>query len=161
MRAVLALSLVLVGGLLSVPARADEPSAAQSRRAVAIERETMSPFCPGMTLYTCPSPNASRWRSDIREMLDEGLDETEIRARLQARAPGFDLSGQPAGGRSWTLPALAGALATLLLALVAWRLRRGRAPGAREAAGDEGSEREDDPRLDARLEDELAALEEL
>jgi cytochrome c-type biogenesis protein CcmH/NrfF len=129
---------------------------AEARRAVAIERETMSPFCPGMTLYTCPSPAAGEWRRDIRQWVDEGLGEREIRARLQARVPDFDLSGRPAGDRSWTLPVAAGVLATLLLVVVAVRVRRrGGDPEPPEEAG----RGPDD--LDARLDRELEALEEV
>jgi len=155
MRTLLAAVVLILA--VAPAARAQETRAQETdaRRAVAIERETMSPFCPGMSLYACPSPAAEEWRRDIQRWVDEGVGEREIRRRLQARVPDFDLSGRPAGDRSWTLPAVAGVLATLLLVVAAVRVRRrgGDAP-------DPPSEETDDRgELDARLDEELASLE--
>lgn len=154
-RVLLALALAVLAALgpgsISL-AQAEQDAA---RRALSIERGTMSPFCPGMTLDSCPSPAAGEWRRDIRQWVGEGLDDGEIRQRLEQRAPGFDLSGRPSGDESWVLPVAAVALATLLLVVVTLRLRR----RAGEPAPVEPSA-SDDPAdgMDARLEQELAKL---
>jgi cytochrome c-type biogenesis protein CcmH/NrfF len=143
-----AFGLALGIGLMVLASR---PVAAQEdARAVSIHRNTQSPFCPGRTLDDCPSPDAAAWRADIRRWIDEGMSGAEIRARLQERVPGFDLSGR-AG-----VPGLGfavGAFTLVALALGARFFTRRRRPGpavARETDDD------DDDALDARLDDELA-----
>jgi cytochrome c-type biogenesis protein CcmH/NrfF len=156
--AVLTLTFVLASSTAGV-ALAQETPTEVGRRAVDIERGLMSPFCPGLTLYTCTSPAAAEWRRDIHEMVGAGMTDPEIRERLQARVPGFDISGQPAGERSWTLPVTAGILATLLFFVAVWRIRRSEDDGD----GDDGEpERLDDDEaeaLDARIDAELELLD--
>lgn len=139
-------SCATVLAVASFPTTAD---AQEGARAVSVYRNTQSPFCPGRTLDDCPSPDAAAWRADIREWIDEGASGAEIRARLQERVPGFDLSGR-AG-----VPGLGfaiGAFTLVALALGARffaRRRRG-STIAREAESDADDE------LDARLDEELA-----
>lgn len=154
MRVLLALALAVLAALgpTSISLAQTEQDAA--RRALSIERGTMSPFCPGMTLDSCTSPAASEWRRDIRQWVGEGLEDREIRQRLEQRVPGFDLSGRPSGDESWVLPVGATALATLLLVVVTLRLRRRGEPAADEPSGSD--DRTDG--MDARLEQELAKL---
>ncbi len=149
-------ALLLAVVLAARTGHAQAPPDDAGRRAVSLERELMSPFCPGLTLYSCTSPSAAEWRRDIHSMVRSGLDDTEIRARLQARVPGFDLTGRPAGNRSWTLPVAAGVLATLLLAIAAYRLR----PRRRAAAVPEDDETEpEEDALDARIDEALEELD--
>jgi cytochrome c-type biogenesis protein CcmH/NrfF len=141
-------SLVLLG-CAPVYGR-DAPS--ESRQAQSIVRNTASPFCPGKTLDSCPSPKAAEWRQDIHGWVAQGVPEPEIRKRLQDRVPGFDLS-IPAVRWGWAIPAVAAALSTLWLLVMARRFR------ARAGERSEGAPvpRGDD--LDARLEEELARLD--
>ena len=88
-----------------------EETPVESRQVQSIVRNTASPFCPGKTLDSCPSPKAGEWRRDIREWVGEGVPEPEIRDRLQARVPGFDLSIPPVKS-GWVIPAVAVALST-------------------------------------------------
>jgi cytochrome c-type biogenesis protein CcmH/NrfF len=96
-----------------------------SREAVGIIRSTASPFCPGKTLDSCPSSKAAEWRQDVHDWTRAGVTPEEVRARLQARAPGFDLSVRPARW-SGLIPLLALLLSTLLMWLVARRILRRR-----------------------------------
>ena len=118
--------------------------------ALALNRQTRSPFCPGRTLDDCPSPRAEEWRLDIRAWTDEGVSSAEIQERLQARVPGFELWPSESLG-TWLLP-----LALLLGALpVFYIARRARGRGEDEAPTTEPEKDE----LDEQLEDELARLD--
>src|SRR5688572_23813940 len=88
------LQALLTSALLafvSSPVAADEAAppaiseAERDRRAEAISRSIMSPFCPGRTVSSCP--NAAPWRADIRTWVGEGVDSEEIKRRLAARVP--------------------------------------------------------------------------
>jgi cytochrome c-type biogenesis protein CcmH/NrfF len=145
MRTILAVALVA----LAAPALAQS----EGDRAAQISRRVMSPFCPGKTLYDCPSPLASGWRSDIHEWVDEGVEDEAIVSRLQDRVPGFELQRPAPSGM---LQIFAGA-ALLLVAGVFLLL--GRALTGRKTASTPPPLPEEDPPLDARLERELARLD--
>ena len=132
------------------PARSEDAS--ESRQIQAIVRTTNSPFCPGKTLDSCPSPRAAEWRQDINEWVTEGVPENEIRERLQDRVPGFDLSIAPVKS-GWIIPVVAVVLSTLWLVLVARALRAPGPPRRRSRAPASHAS------LDARLNEELARLE--
>jgi cytochrome c-type biogenesis protein CcmH/NrfF len=117
-----------------------------------IVRNTASPFCPGKTLDSCPSPKAGEWRRDIREWVGEGVAEPEIRDRLQARVPGFDLSIPPVKS-GWVIPVLAVALSTLWLIVMARRFTRRRVSSPLVETPTQALA------LDARLDEELARFE--
>jgi len=88
------LAFALLAAAVAVASPPAVAAAQEGARAVSIYRNTQSPFCPGRTLDDCPSPDAATWRADIRRWVDEGASGAEIRARLQDRVPGFDLSGR-------------------------------------------------------------------
>jgi len=86
--------------------------------------EIMSPYCPGMTLTTCPSPQAAVMRDSIRLELAAGRTPSEIMTGLEASF-GPEIRARPpakgAGLVAWIGPfALLGAGA---LALTLWLLR--------------------------------------
>ncbi len=128
---------------------------APGHRADDIASHTMSPFCPGRTLSSCPSPKAAEWRHDIRQWVDEGLSTEEIRARLEQRVPGQDLSGAPRSPGGWLLPVALLLVSAGVLWAVLRRLRQGRdaRPAAPRANDDRSAE------LDRRLEAELDSLD--
>ena len=142
-------ALLFTFGCASVPA---EGTVDEGRQVQAIVRNTASPFCPGKTLSSCPSPKAGEWRRDIRGWVADGASEPEIRNRLQARVPGFELSIPPVKS-GWLIPVVAVALSTLWLVVMA---RRFRGHGARKRRVEALSQ---DLNLDARLDQELAALD--
>jgi cytochrome c-type biogenesis protein CcmH len=122
--------------------------------AARIFAETMSPFCPGLTIANCPSPNAKVLRETIREQLAAGMTPDSVEALFYAEY-GEEYRGTPPasgfGLLAWLVPGvglLAGAVA-----LTWWLRRRGR-PQEATAAGTPGL----DPDAEARLERELAEL---
>jgi cytochrome c-type biogenesis protein CcmH/NrfF len=129
-----------------------EETPTESRQVQSIVRNTASPFCPGKTLDSCPSPKAGEWRRDIREWVGEGVAEPEIRDRLQARVPGFDLSIPPVKS-GWVIPVLAVALSTLWLIVMARRFTRRRVSSPLVETPTQALA------LDARLDEELARFE--
>jgi cytochrome c-type biogenesis protein CcmH/NrfF len=124
---------------------------AESQQVQGIVRTTNSPFCPGKTLDSCPSPRASEWRQDINEWVAEGVPDAEIRGRLQERVPDFDLTVAPVRS-GWVIPVVAVLLSTLWL-LVVGRALRGPTPPPRDPPPVNHAS------LDARLDEELARLD--
>ena len=185
--ALVALCTLCAGAALGswcATAVAEESEDTRARRANEVAHKVMSPFCPGRTLWGCPSPSAAAWRDDIRKWVDEGLSTDEIVRRLQARAPGTDLSGAPpASPLGWGLPALLGLGSLGLLVFVLRRLgvRRDDTGAEAAAAGERGPtdgdssagtpglaeaesgarepQQASDARLDARLDAELENLD--
>jgi len=97
------------------------------REAQDISASTLSPFCPGKTLSSCPSSKASEWRQDIRAMVADGMDAEAIRSRLQARTPDFDLASVPVSPLSWWGPiAIFSVLTAGLVIAALWNTRRRR-----------------------------------
>lgn len=127
------------------------------QRAQNLTRSVMSPFCPGRTLDTCPSPKATEWRNDIRKWVDEGLSNDEIRRRLYARTPDVDLTGGPNTGVGSWFPVAAAVAALGLLIFVLRRLSTAQKPVTPSAPKREASDATppDDASLEARLNDEL------
>jgi cytochrome c-type biogenesis protein CcmH/NrfF len=140
--------------VLSAPLlRADPVEDERGRRTRAIAENLMSPFCPGMTLATCTSPAAREWRSDIREWVNQGLGDDEIRSRLEQRA-GRDLSGTPRSALGWFLPLTITAASMAVFAWLLYRWRRKDDDQHREFRPAE-LDAALDARLEARLEREL------
>jgi len=145
-------SSVVIFALGCASVHAEDASPDEGRQVQSIVRNTLSPFCPGKTLNSCPSPKAGEWRRDIREWVEAGVPEPEIRDRLQARVPAFDLSIPPVKS-GWVIPAVAVALSTLWFVVMA-RKFRGRGGPRRQAKAPPQNQD-----LDARLDEELAALD--
>ncbi len=141
--------ILLAFGCASVSAQ-DTPT--ESRQVQSIVRNTASPFCPGKTLDSCPSPKAGEWRRDIHGWVADGVPEPEIRDRLQARVPGFDL-GIPPVKSGWLIPVIAVAVSTWWLIAMARRFR------ARVGMRPELMDYPSGDALDARLDEELARLD--
>lgn len=109
--AVFALVLILAPSALAAP----EDTANR------ISENIMSPFCPGVTLHDCPSPQADDLRDRIRGWAAQGMSEERIMDRLVAEY-GEEVRAIPPGDgggiTAWVVPvlvALCGAgLATIL-----------------------------------------------
>ncbi len=131
-------------------------------RAQRLFGDLMSPFCPGLTLATCPSPGADSLRRDIRARLFRGESPGAIRATYAATW-GEEILGAPRwrgwGIVLWLMPGVMLAVGAAVVVVCLLRVqRRGRAgAGIDEGAGaptlpiDEGLKR--------RLERELAAFD--
>jgi cytochrome c-type biogenesis protein CcmH len=125
---------------------ADEGSSEQARRAHRIASEVMSPYCPGRTLADCPSPRAGELRAEIRELVNQGLDNDAILTRLEARF-GDAIVGVPRSILGWTVPGLVLIVGAAVLIAALRRLSSGRTPQAEP--GSEGTAIEKD--LDREL----------
>jgi cytochrome c-type biogenesis protein CcmH/NrfF len=136
------------------------PLAAQDRtpRSEAVAQQAIaeirSPYCPGLMLEVCPSPQADLLRDSIRTMAAQGLSERQIVERVLA-AHGEQYRGLPrksgAGLWAWVMPPLVLLLGLPVVALGIIRLRRQRAGMAEaEAPALSAAERE---RLEAALAD--------
>lgn len=129
---------------------AELPTDAESeRKAAAIARQIMSPFCPGRTVSDCTSEYAAEWRREILEMVRAGKSAEEIAREFEVRA-GRDLSGIPNRGVGYGLPVtLAFGAGLVLVGLFSW-LRRDK--GSSAPAPVPEASRVDDERLRAELE---------
>lgn len=133
-------------------------------------RNVMSPFCPGLSLEACPSPNAQILRTEIRRSIANGETETAIRESLvkqYGRAvlgiPPDNMFGAVAWAVPWVALLAAGALITVWLrrrvqsaALVASIAGGSVAGSADMVAFPTVGSRSDDAELLKRLNAELA-----
>lgn len=114
----------------------------------------MSPFCPGMTIATCPSSQAADLRQQVRAQLAAGVGKEEVLDSLYARW-GEDVLGPRSamgvGLLAWLVPALAVLAGAAGLTL--WL----RASSARVAAPSAGGA-DLDPEAEHRIREELARL---
>lgn len=101
---------------VAVPGAAQgiSPSDTAARESARLSGTLMSPFCPGMTLSACPSPDAATLRAEISARLHRGEPVESIVADLETRF-GDVLDGSPrrrgVGWLAWLLPVpLAGVL---------------------------------------------------
>jgi cytochrome c-type biogenesis protein CcmH/NrfF len=146
-------ALVLLATLTCASASPGEPDV--GARVSNLGRSLMSPFCPGRTLQSCPSPEAARWLDDIHAWAAQGRSDDEIVQLLRARVPEFDLDGQPPAATGWFLGLVPVGATSLLLIVAAWRVsarRRRRVPEA-------GPPEDVDRALDEALDEELAHID--
>lgn len=125
MRGRLLLVLAAAAGLgAAAPVWAQDRTPATEAVATEAISQIRSPYCPGLMLEVCPSPQAELLRDSIHTMAAEGQSVSQIVERVLA-AHGEQYRGLPkksgAGFWAWVMPPL-----VLLagLALVAWRIRR-------------------------------------
>ena len=112
------------------------PGASSEAEELVIElsHDLMSPYCPGRTIATCPSPQARKLENEMLVKAEAGMSREEIESELVARFP--DIQGYV--GRPEVLwgTAVAAILAIAALALAARRwIRQGRDAEIRGASG--------------------------
>lgn len=117
-----------------------EPPQANSEQAEALATELshdlMSPYCPGRTIATCPSPQARKLEQHILTQAQEGKSRVEIESALAERFP--DIRGYVGRPEIIYGTALLALLAIVGLVIVGrrWvRQTRARAVGGLAAAG--------------------------
>jgi cytochrome c-type biogenesis protein CcmH len=133
--------------------------AQDATRAQHIFGSLMSPFCPGLTVASCPSPGAEQMRQEIRRRLAAGEEERTIVAALVGEY-GEGLLGAPPAKR-WGLALWLPPAAALLLgggALALWLRRRSSSAPEEEAQADAAAP-ETDPALQARLEEAIRGFD--
>jgi cytochrome c-type biogenesis protein CcmH/NrfF len=90
---------------------------------VELSHDLMSPYCPGRTIASCPSPQARKLEAQILEQAEHGKTRVEIEEDLAARFPGIrGYVGRPE--LIWGTAAAA-IVALTLIALAARRWVRG------------------------------------
>lgn len=119
-------------------------------RSARLSQRVMSPFCPGKTLYHCPSSAATDMRLEMTGWMEEGMSEEDIVRRLEEQMPGFDFTPAPAtSGLFWGV----WLVATLFLILAALRLVRRKSAADEDEYADEESDESDE--YERRLDDAL------
>lgn len=97
-----------------------------------LSHDLMSPYCPGRTIATCPSPQARKLEAQILSEAEQGKTREQIEGELAARFPGIrGYVGRPE--LIWGTALLA-VLALAGLALAARRWVRGGQGRERAAA---------------------------
>ncbi len=126
--AALALVVASAAGTAGRAVAADEESGREiGRRAYALSRDLMSPYCPGRTLADCPSPDAAAVRQEIRRRMRAGESAARVRADLELRY-GDAVSGVPRSAIGWLIPALLIAGGGVLVVFALRRMSRGGEP---------------------------------
>lgn len=103
---------------------------AQTDQAEALAQEisetTMSPFCPGRTISSCPSPQARELRAEIHHWLEAGSTKQQVLDRLLT-AYGEDVRGEPQsegfGLVGWLLPPLFVLVSAIFMIMKLRRMR--------------------------------------
>lgn len=148
-----ALALLITGCETTFVAGGAEPSGTdqyvpfetvhpEARRAIS---EIRSPYCPGLMLEVCPSPDAAVLRDSIDSLARSGLGADSIVELMIARY-GEEWRAVPrregAGWWAWLMPAGVLLLGSLTVAFVLSRRRRGAVPsGAPEPTRPEDEEK--------------------
>ena len=109
-RLLLGAMVILVAGLatpLSAQRLQDRANAAEAEAAI---DQLRSPYCPGLMLETCPSPQAGALRDSIYDLAAQGADSEEI-VEWMLGNHGEEWRGVPrmsgAGLLAWVIPPLA------------------------------------------------------
>jgi cytochrome c-type biogenesis protein CcmH len=157
---IIALALAAVPASLRAQASADSlVQARDETRALRIYGGLMSPFCPGLTVASCPSPGAEEMRQEVRRRLAAGEGERTIVAGLVDEYGAAILGAPPAkrwGLLLWVPPGVLLLLGGTMLA----RWLRGRAAPVAEGPAPAGAGApKPDPVLQARLEEALRAFD--
>ena len=100
----------------------------------ALSHDLMSPYCPGRTLATCPSPQARKLEAQIFEQARAGMSREQIETSLVARFP--DIRGYVGRPELVWGTAVGAVIALLLLFVAARRWVRGARPAAAAASPD-------------------------
>lgn len=155
---ILALAAVTLAAVtLVVPplAHAADPSEID-RRVQALSENVMSPFCPGRTVSSCPSPQARELRTQIHSWVEAGYTDEAVRNQL-LMIYGEDVRGAPQsegfGLVGWLAPAAFVLLGGVIMILKLNRLKNAAAAAAGNAAP------EVSPILQQRIERALRARE--
>jgi len=115
-----------------------------------LSNDLMSPYCPGRTISSCPSPQARQLEDHILEQAKEGKSREEIETALVARF-GEDIVGYAPPPVLLYGGMLTGLAALVLLVMMGRRWSR-RAPPA--VAGGAGMTRAELDRLEDALDEE-------
>lgn len=120
-----------------------------------ISETTMSPFCPGRTISSCPSSEARNLRDKIIDWLDHGYSEQAVRNQL-TMIYGKEVTGRPDfygfGLMAWIVPSLFVLLGLLTMSI--W-LRRSRNKSSQFVKQGEGQQTKFNDLIQAELSNRL------
>ena len=138
--------------LASACAASDSGASDIERRATALNKTIMCPVCPGESIDQSQNPLSVQMRAIVRDKLEEGWTDQQIKDFLVERYGPSVLMEPPASGFSlaaWIVPPVAFALAIAALLLT---LKWMRMSAEAETGGDEdGEHREYVSRIDDAL----------
>jgi cytochrome c-type biogenesis protein CcmH len=116
--------IVLLTFLLMVrPASAQEesPRTVTDDEVNAVAKELYCPVCENIPLDVCPTKACAEWREDVRDKLEQGWSEVEIKQYFITRYGDRVVATPPARGLNWLvylLPPLVIALGAIFLVIV-------------------------------------------
>ncbi len=141
-------SLVLVTvsffSVSQVLAQDEFPGAVTDDEVNSIAKEMYCPVCESTPLDVCPTSACEDWRQDIRDKLEEGWSETQIKEYFVNRYGDRVLAVPPARGFNWIIyltppiAILAGA-GFLFYAMVQWRQKSAKANRTNQDAVSQGA----------------------
>lgn len=134
-----ALALLVAGLTLIGPAAAQQYPAEVETAAGRIFTSTMSPYCPGRTLATCPSPQAADLRDEVKAWVAAGLSNDSIQGILYARYGEIVRAAPRARGVgliAWVVPGLVLLVGGMLLVVWLADVRDARPPPIAPDPGD-------------------------
>jgi cytochrome c-type biogenesis protein CcmH/NrfF len=146
--------------LMAAPARAATQTIVlqPSADATALFHRVMSPYCPGLLLADCPSPDAGILRRQITARIKQGENAGDIERELY-RTFGDELRTMPAaegfGLSAWLIPWIVFAVATVLVIVAIRRTQRRPSETSLAAAA---SSIAISPELLDRIDDELSEI---
>ena len=118
-----------------MPPPTQKPSPEAQEPALELSHALMSPYCPGRTIATCPSPQARKLENEMLVKAEAGMDREQIESELVARFP--DIQGYIGGPELLWGSALLAAVAIVAIAWAARRwIRQGQAKMERQGIGD-------------------------
>jgi cytochrome c-type biogenesis protein CcmH len=132
------LAVALLVGILAVAGRGDGRPPTNEERVQALAEQLACPECEGQSVANSSSPAAQNVRRAVAEMVREGDDDDEIRARITDRF-GEEVSLVPSGsgvvGLVWVVPVVVAvlAVAAIVAVLVGWRRSIGTAGAPSDA----------------------------
>lgn len=118
-----------------------------------LSTDLMSPYCPGRTIASCPSPQARKLEDHILAQAEAGYSREQIEAQLVERF-GTEIVGYAPQPVLLYGSALVGMIALVLLVFMGRRWSRASRPAAATAEGGQGGTAPTQAELD-RLEDAL------
>jgi cytochrome c-type biogenesis protein CcmH len=141
-------AVLAVAALLAVSSLAPSTPPTPAAQAATLAGELRCPDCQGLSVAESRTAAAQAIRAQIVEQLADGRSPDEVRQSFVARYGDWILL-RPSAPWAWLVPLLV--IATALVGVAAWILRRGTRPAAPRAAIDAATRR--------RLDEETEALD--